>query len=109
MILQLKHLLIIYLIFTDFKNWGAQSRCLFADFWLFFVCKVFYYSTLKTELQPSDNFDTESFSLTFNSKLNYSTRTEFSISNTMIILEFIEYITDRINKKVEELEAEIIK
>lgn len=64
---------------------------------------------IKTELQPSDNFDTESFSLTFSSKLNYSARTEFSISNTMIILEFIDYITDRINKKVEELEAEIIK
>lgn len=64
---------------------------------------------IKSELQPSDSFETENFTLIFSSKQNYSNRAEFSISNTVIILDFIDYIKEKINKKIEELEAELIK
>ncbi len=63
----------------------------------------------KENIEENDTFEISSYKLTFfNTEYRYQDNAIFNISNRVILLKFIEFIKVEIDKKVAELESELI-
>lgn len=84
------------------KNELSQMRSVFIDV-------LDNIGSIKTELDDVTDFETKRYAITFATVGNYDRKAVFSVSNTAILRDFIEFITVRIDKRVKEIEAELIK
>lgn len=84
------------------KNELSQMRSVFIDV-------LDNIGTIKNELDDVTDFETKRYAITFATVGNYDRKAVFSVSNTAILRDFIEFITVRIDKRVKEIEAELIK
>ena len=61
-------------------------------------------------LTEDDTFEVSSYRLIFAlGASNYNSNDIFKISNRELLLHFVEFIRDKINKKIAEIEAELVK
>lgn len=68
-------------------------------------------NTAEEVLNEDDTFEVSNYRLIFASSGAPSYREEniFKISNRELLLNFVDFIRDKINKKIAEIEAELIK
>ena len=68
-------------------------------------------NTAEDVLNEDDTFEVSNYRLIFASSGAPSYREEsiFKISNRELLLNFVEFIRDKINKKIAEIEAELVK
>ncbi len=60
--------------------------------------------------QAIDNvFASDGFSLNFTNRENYSSKTEFSISNPEMLLKFLVFLEDEMTKAIERIEKELLQ
>lgn len=75
----------------------------------------FHLKSLKTskketeESLKSENFEGDKFLLSFKTNENYSPKTLFNISNSEIVIDFCDFLINKINLKIEQLKMEIQK
>lgn len=62
----------------------------------------------KKNLQEQTDFETNVYRLTFKSG-SYNSDEIFKISNRFILLQFVDFITEKINQKIAEIELDLIK
>lgn len=84
------------------KNELSQMRGVFID-------TLDNIAAIKAELDDCAEFETKRYAVTFAVVGNYERKPVFSVSNTAILRDFIEFVTVRIERRVAEIEAEIIK
>ncbi len=68
-------------------------------------------NTAEEVLNEDDTFEVTSYRLIFanSSAPSYREENIFKISNRELLLHFVEFIRDKINKKIAEIEAELVK
>ena len=68
-------------------------------------------NTAEEVLNEDDTFEVTSYRLIFanSSAPSYREETIFKISNRELLLHFVDFIRDKINKKIAEIEAELVK
>lgn len=84
------------------KNELSQMRGVFID-------TLDNIAAIKAELDDCAEFETKRYAVTFAVVGNYERKPVFSVSNTAILRDFIEFVTVRIERRVAEIEAELIK
>ena len=62
----------------------------------------------KKNLQEQTDFETNVYRLTFKAG-SYNSDEIFKISNRFILLQFVDFITEKINQKISEIELDLIK
>lgn len=67
------------------------------------------YQKLLQQLAIENVFETEDFSLSFTVKGDYRHSGNFSISNPEMLLKFIVFLSDEINKAVQKIENELLQ
>ena len=68
-------------------------------------------NTAEEVLNEDDTFEVTSYRLIFanSSAPSYREENIFKISNRELLLHFVDFIRDKINKKIAEIEAELVK
>lgn len=84
------------------KNELSQMRGVFID-------TLDNIAAIKAELDDCAEFETRRYALAFSTIGNYDRKAVFSVSNTAILRDFIEFITARIERRVADIEAEIVR
>jgi len=62
----------------------------------------------KKKIEEQTDFETNVYRLTFKSG-NYNSDDIFKISNRFVLLQFVDFITEKINQKISEIELDLIK
>ena len=62
----------------------------------------------KKNLQEQTDFETNVYRLTFKAG-SYNSDEIFKISNQFVLLQFVDFITEKINQKISEIELDLIK
>ena len=63
----------------------------------------------KEKMQGEDEFEAKTFRLDFSKGAAYNSEKLFSISNKSVLLDFVDFLEERIKERVELLEAQIIE
>lgn len=63
----------------------------------------------KEKMQADEEFEAKTFRLDFNKEVSYKSDKLFSISNKSVLLDFVDFLQERIKERVELLEAQIIE
>lgn len=63
----------------------------------------------KEKMQADEEFEAKTFRLDFNKEVSYKSDKLFSISNKSVLLDFVDFLQERIKERVEVLEAQIIE
>lgn len=63
----------------------------------------------KEKMQGDEDFEAKTFRLDFNKEVSYKSDKLFSISNKSVLLDFVDFLQERIKERVELLEAQIIE
>lgn len=63
----------------------------------------------KEKMQGEEDFEAKTFRLDFNKEVSYKSDKLFSISNKSVLLDFVDFLQERIKERVELLEAQIIE
>ena len=63
----------------------------------------------KEKMQGEEEFEAKTFRLDFNKEVSYKSDKLFSISNKSVLLDFVDFLQERIKERVELLEAQIIE
>lgn len=63
----------------------------------------------KEKMQGEDEFEAKTFRLDFSKGAAYNSEKLFSISNKSVLLDFVDFLQERIKERVELLEAQIIE
>ena len=63
----------------------------------------------KKTLNEETAFETGAFRLAFSSATRYNSEDIFKISNRFVLLQFVDFITEKINQKISEIELDLIK
>ena len=63
----------------------------------------------KEKMQGDEDFEAKTFRLDFNKEVSYKSDRLFSISNKAVLLDFVDFLQERIKERVELLEAQIIE
>lgn len=63
----------------------------------------------KEKMQGEDEFEAKTFRLDFSKGAAYNSEKLFSISNKAVLLDFVDFLQERIKERVELLEAQIIE
>lgn len=63
----------------------------------------------KEKMQGEEDFEAKTFRLDFNKEVSYKSDRLFSISNKAVLLDFVDFLEERIKERVELLEAQIIE
>ena len=63
----------------------------------------------KEKMQADEEFEAKTFRLDFNKEVLYKSDKLFSISNKSVLLDFVDFLQERIKERVEVLEAQIIE
>ncbi|MBQ8269666.1 MAG: hypothetical protein IJZ22_00480 [Bacteroidaceae bacterium] len=76
-----------------------------------FIDTLIQINTAEEVLNEDDTFEVSNYRLIFASSGAPSYREEsiFKISNRELLLNFVDFIRDKINKKIAEIEAELVK
>ena len=62
----------------------------------------------KEKMQADEEFEAKTFRLDFNKEVSNKSDKLFSISNKSVLLDFVDFLQERIKERVEVLEAQII-
>ena len=76
-----------------------------------FIVTLDKINTAEEVLNEDDTFEVTSYRLIFalSSAPSYREENIFKISNRELLLHFVEFIRDKINRKIAEIEAELVK